>query len=95
MRKIVFSLLMFLMVIFSSQAQTAADFDSDTVCVGTKSTLVSQSISTGNITALNWDLDNDGQYDDATGQVINPVFDFFRLFPINLKQIVDQGRDVF
>ena len=52
---------------FAVQAQITPDFNVITPCIGIDTRLVSSSTSIDNIVALNWDLDNDGAFDDTTG----------------------------
>lgn len=52
-------------------AVPVADFTAPDVCKGQNSQITSTSaISSGSISSWEWDLDNDGQYDDATGAVV-------------------------
>lgn len=52
-----------------------ANFSAPNVCKGQNSILTSTStISSGSIVSWEWDLDNDGQYDDATGQSVTHNF---------------------
>jgi PKD repeat protein len=44
------------------------------------------------ITAYDWDIDNDGQYDDATGQQPTHVFDTAGLYVVGLRITDDAGR---
>ena len=52
---------------FAVQAQITPDFNVINPCIGIDTRLVSSSTSIDNIVALNWDLDNDGAFDDTTG----------------------------
>lgn len=52
---------------FAVQAQITPDFNVITPCIGIDTRLVSSSTSIDNIVALNWDLDNDGTFDDTAG----------------------------
>lgn len=54
----------------------SVDFDFTQTCLGDQMTLVgSSSVSDTSIASWNWDLDNDGQYDDATGKTIVNLFE--------------------
>mgnify|MGYP003350313020 CR=1 FL=1 len=65
-------------------------FTATTVCQGGSTVLVSTSTtSSGNLVAWNWDLDNDGQFDDATGQSVVYIFPSSGTFPVNLQVISD------
>lgn len=69
-----------------------ADFTAPDVCEGTVSALADQStISSGSITTWEWDLDNDGVYDDATGSVIAHDFMTAGSYVVGLQVTSDQG----
>ena len=69
-----------------------ADFTAPDVCEGSVSALASTStISGGSITAWEWDLDNDGLYDNATGSVIANDFVNAGTYVVGLQITSDQG----
>lgn len=69
-----------------------ADFSAPDVCEGTVSALADQStIASGSISNWQWDLDNDGLYDDATGSVIANDFVNAGSYVVGLQVTSDQG----
>ena len=65
-------------------------FTSTNGCEGTNTVLNSTSTtSTGNITQLNWDLDNDGSFDDATGATVVYTFPSSGSFPVGIEVVTD------
>lgn len=89
MRKAFYLLLLTALVVPKLKAQTAADFVSDTVCLYEQTSLTDVSISSGNITQVNWDLDNDGLFNDGTQQVFMHMFDSFKVYKVGLQVISD------
>ncbi|MGB1318183.1 MAG: PKD domain-containing protein, partial [Flavobacteriales bacterium] len=70
----------------------AADFTAPDVCEGTVSALADAStISSGSIATWEWDLDNDGLYDNATGSVIAHDFVNAGTYVVGLQVTSDQG----
>ncbi|MCB0755132.1 MAG: gliding motility-associated C-terminal domain-containing protein [Flavobacteriales bacterium] len=70
----------------------SADFSAPDVCEGTATALADQStISSGSITSWQWDLDNDGFYDDASGSLIANDFVNAGSYPVGLQVTSDQG----
>lgn len=45
----------------------------------------------GTIATYEWDLDDDGQYDDGTGQTLTTTFPTRGLYPVGLRVTDDQG----
>jgi len=43
----------------------------------------------------NWDLDNDGEYDDATGDVIEKIWTSSGIYPVSVKVIDGRGNSKF
>ena len=67
-----------------------ASFTSTTVCEGSTTIVTSTSTTTsGNIVSWNWDLDNDGNFDNATGASINGILPSSGTFPIGLQVTTD------
>lgn len=63
-----------------------ASFTSTTVCEGSTTIVTSTSTTTsGNIVSWNWDLDNDGNFDNASGPSINGILPSSGTFPIGLE----------
>lgn len=70
----------------------SADFAAPDVCEGSVTAMADQStVSTGSITSWNWDLDNDGLYNDATGNVIANDFGGAGSYTVGLLVTSDQG----
>jgi len=70
----------------------AADFSVPDVCKGTNSILTSTStIASGSITSWEWDLDNDGQYDDAMEEVVTHNFGNPGSYVVGLRVTSDEG----
>lgn len=79
-----------LFVVFSSHGQITVDFETDTVCAGAQTHLYSMSTTTnGSITGYNWDLDNDGNFDDATDSSIFHNFNSFSTVSVGLQVVTD------
>lgn len=72
--RILFSLLT--LVTYQVNAAIVVDFTFTTVCQGSQTTLTSTSVASGGATIISWewDLDGDGQFDDATGPSVDTVF---------------------
>ncbi|MDP6908475.1 MAG: PKD domain-containing protein, partial [Flavobacteriales bacterium] len=69
-----------------------ADFSAPDVCAGTVTTLTDLStISSGTIVSWEWDLDNDGLYDNATGSSITNDFLVAGSYTVGLQVTSDQG----
>lgn len=69
-----------------------ADFTAPDVCEGAVSALADQStISSGTIDIYEWDLDNDGAYDNATGNIIANDFGAAGSYTVGLQVTSDQG----
>lgn len=67
-----------------------ANFTSTTVCEGSTTIVTSTSTtSSGNIVSWNWDLDNDGNFDNASGASINGILPSSGSFPIGLQVTTD------
>lgn len=70
----------------------SADFIAPDVCEGTVSALADQSsIVSGSIETWEWDLDNDGLYDNATGSVIAHDFVSAGSYVVGLLVTSDKG----
>ncbi len=69
-----------------------ADFTAPDVCKGSNTLLTSTStIASGNIASWEWDLDNDGQYDDAATEVVTHNFGNDGSYVVGLRVTSDQG----
>ncbi len=80
----------FLCISFSLSAQV--NFISTEACYGTQNVLVGSSDSADAvISSWNWDMDNDGQYDDATGKMTNYFFPQEDTFNVGLKIVFTNG----
>ena len=67
-------------------------FIANDVCHGDQTTLTgSSTLNDSLISSWNWDLDNDGKYDDATGKTLNYLFSTADTFPVGLKTILVDG----
>ena len=73
-----------------SFAQVTASFVADTVCFGSITSLISTSSTTvGSITNYNWDLNGNGQFNNAIGSSINFQFDNAGIYTVGLQVITD------
>ncbi len=69
-----------------------ADFTAPDVCKGANTVLTStSSISGGSVVFWEWDLDNDGQYDDATGETLSHNFGNDGGYVVGLRVTSDLG----
>lgn len=69
-----------------------ADFSAADVCEGTATQLNDQSsVSSGSIVSWEWDLDNNGVYDDANGSTVNNDFGTAGSYVVGLLVTTDQG----
>lgn len=76
---------------FRVHAQTV-DFDYTQSCLGDQTTFVgSSSLSDTAISAWNWDLDNDGAFDDATGKTVVHLFGASGSFTVSLEVVPNAG----
>ena len=67
-------------------SNVTASFTSTTVCEGSTTIVTSTSTTlAGTIVSWNWDLDNDGGFDDATGASINGILPSSGTFPVGLE----------
>ncbi|MCF8303479.1 MAG: gliding motility-associated C-terminal domain-containing protein [Bacteroidales bacterium] len=66
---------LFLFVLGGLQAQIEADFEAEDVCLGDTTTLISTSTSNSPIVLWKWDLDSDGEFDDASGDTLIMVYE--------------------
>lgn len=91
--RILFSILT--LIAFQAHATIdAVDFTPTLVCQGSQTTFSSTSTVSGGSTiiAWNWDLDADGQFDDASGPSINHQFSNAGTFNVGLQIITDQNE---
>lgn len=69
-----------------------ADFSAPDVCEGTATMLTDQSsIASGSIVSWQWDLDNDGFYDNGTGSTLSNNFGVAGSYVVGLQVTSDQG----
>lgn len=67
-----------------------ASFTSNSVCLGSTTVLTSTSSTTaGSIVSWNWDLDNDGGFDDASGASVNFIFPNSGTLTVGLEVTTD------
>lgn len=88
--RILFSLLT--LVAFQAHATIdIVDYTTTTVCEGSQTTFTSTSVVSGGatITDWNWDLDADGQFDDAFGPSIGHQFNAPGVYNVGLQIITD------
>jgi gliding motility-associated-like protein len=73
-----------------------ADFTPLAVCQGSQSTFSSTSVASGgeSIVLWEWDLDSDGQFDNASGPVVSYQFDNSGTFQVGLRITTDLGTQV-
>lgn len=93
--RILFSILT--LIAFQAHATIdAVDFTPSLVCQGSQTTFSSTSVVSGGSTiiAWNWDLDADGQFDDAFGPSINHQFNTSGTFNVGLQIVTDQSETV-
>jgi len=74
---------------YAGGSSIAPGFTSTSVCEGSNTILTSTSTGTGNIVSWEWDLDNDGVFDDATGSTVVYTFPSSGTFPVGLKVTSD------
>jgi gliding motility-associated-like protein len=91
--RILFSVLT-LMAFQAHATIDAVDFTPSLVCVGSQTTFSSTSVVSGGstVTNWNWDLDADGQFDDAFGPSINFQFNTAGNFNVGLQIVTDQSE---
>jgi len=87
-------ILLSVFVLFTLQANATidlVDFTPSTVCQGTSTIFTSTSVVSGGVTITdwNWDLDGDGQFDDAFGPSISFQFNTPSVFNVGLQIITD------
>lgn len=88
--RILFSILTLLA--FNANATiVSVDYTTTTVCEGSQTTFANASVVSGGaqITNWNWDLDADGQFDDATGPSINFQFNTPGVYNVGLQIVTD------
>lgn len=73
-----------------------ADFTHDAVCLGAQSVFSSTSTASGGetIVAWDWDLDADGQFDNASGPIASTLFPNAGTFQVGLRITTDMGSIV-
>jgi gliding motility-associated-like protein len=76
----------------SSSSWGSVSFTSTRVCQGLQTTLTGSS-STGDsfVSSWNWDLDNDGDFNDAVGKIVNYIFPQADTFMVGLKVLTTFG----
>lgn len=87
-----FSLIGLIALFPGAFAATTVQFTAEDVCEGSQTTFISASSTTiGSITQFLWDLDNDGMFDDATGNTVNHLFLNAGTYSVGLKIVVSNG----
>ncbi|HPD66188.1 MAG TPA: PKD domain-containing protein [Bacteroidia bacterium] len=90
--------LVLLLIIFSeislTKAQTVADFVFLNVCFGDSVTLSSTSTSTNTILQINWDIDSNGAFTDATGATVKWLFPVYKTYVVGIQVISNADTDV-
>ncbi len=76
MKKLLYLLILYCFSVANIFGQVTPEFTfSDTTCYGDATTLIgSSALPDTSIASWNWDLDNDGKFDDANGKSINSIF---------------------
>jgi gliding motility-associated-like protein len=72
----------------------SANFTADTVCEGLPTNFQNTSTSTDPIIQLNWDLDNDGNFNDGTGSPLLHQFPSYGPYSVGLQVITANDTDV-
>lgn len=91
MKKAAIVILLSLNLLPLSLLAIRANFSYSTVCVGTETTLISTTTPPDSIYRLMWDLDGDGNFDDADGEMVNILFSYPGAYNIGLKAIALNG----
>ncbi len=68
------------------------DFKYDTVCFGDSTTLINVSTGKDSLTQVLWDLNMDGQYDDAHGDTVKYVFPKAQLWVVSMRLMFKSGN---
>jgi gliding motility-associated-like protein len=95
MKKMRILLSLFALIAFKANATIdAVDFTPTIVCVGSQTNFTSISSVSGGVTITNWnwDLDADGQFDDAFGPSINHQFNTAATYNVGLQIITDAAE---
>lgn len=91
------ALLFFLLCItFSLSAQNVSYFSTGvtgpSACLGQQTTFSGSSVYPDtSVASWRWDLDNDGQYDDAFGKMLGTMFNQPGAYPVGLKVVLNSG----
>lgn len=85
-----------LSLLWAEGMANSADFTFSTVCQGTQTIFSSTSVASGGetIVAWEWDLDADGQFDDASGTVVSHLFGSDGTFQVGIRITTDLGSVV-
>lgn len=73
------------------QAQITADFTSEDVCLGDTSVFINASTSSEPIAQIFWDLDSDGQFDDASGDTTSWIFETHGYKNIGIRIVTENN----
>lgn len=69
-----------------------ASYSATSVCAGNATMFTStSSVPTGSIASQNWDLDNDGSFDDASGATASYLFSGAGTYTVKLEVTTDNG----
>lgn len=69
-----------------------ANFTASSECAGNATMLTStSSVPTGSIVSTSWDLDNDGSFDDASGNMVSHNFGAAGTYNVGIEVVTDNG----
>lgn len=72
--------------------ESIVDFTWDTVCFGDTATLIAQIQTNDSVVALKWDLNEDGEFNDATGDTVKHVFETTGNILVGLRVVYFSGK---
>ncbi len=72
--------------------ESAVDFTWDTVCYGDTATLIANIQTNDSVVALKWDLNEDGEFEDAFGDTVKHVFETPGNILVGLRVIYFSGN---
>ena len=92
--KFLWKILIFTWIVFLLATKgyaITANFTFSTGCLGTPTTLTSTTTPPDSILVLLWDLDTDGQFDDASGETVSWTFASIGNHPVGLQVVALNG----